>query len=67
MIHGKRIFLDDAELHSLIKEERKFNERLRNRRAAAVQYHEPVDVVATYDHMIFQSDARLLTLYEKNR
>lgn len=35
MTAGKRIFLDDAELSGLLMEERKFNEELRKRRAAA--------------------------------
>ena len=67
MTYGKRIFLDDAELSGLLAEERKFNEGLRERRAAALHHHEPLDVIATYDHMIYKSDARLMTLYEKNR
>lgn len=67
MIPRKRIFLDDAELSRLLKEERKYNEELRARRAAAETHYEPLDVIAHYDHLIYQSDARLLILYEKNR
>ena len=67
MIAGRRIFLDDAELNGLLREERKYNEGLRKRRAAAETHHEPLDVIAHYDHLIYKSDARLLILYEKNR
>ena len=67
MTAGKRIFLDDAELSGLLREERKYNEGLRKRRAAAETHHEPLDVIAHYDHLIYKSDARLLILYEKNR
>ena len=67
MTAGKRIFLDDAELSGLLMEERKFNEELRKRRAAAQTHYEPLDVIAHYDQLIYQSDARLLILYEKNR
>ena len=67
VIAGRRIFLDDAELSGLLREERKYNEGLRKRRAAAETHHEPLDVIAHYDHLIYKSDARLLILYEKNR
>ena len=67
MTAGKRICLDDAELSGLLREERKFNEELRKRRAAAQTHYEPLDVIAHYDQLIYQSDARLLILYEKNR
>lgn len=67
MTARKRTFLDDAELSRLLKEERKYNEGLRTRRAAAQTHNEPLDVIAHYDHLIYKSDARLLILYEKNR
>ena len=67
MMSQRRIFLDDAELSGLLREERKYNEGLRTRRAAAISHHEPLDVIAHYDQLIYKSDARLLILYEKNR
>lgn len=67
MVRPHRVFLDDEALSGLLKEERKYNDGLRKRRAAAIAHHEPLDVIAFYDHQIYTSDARLMTLYEKNR
>lgn len=60
-------YLTDEVLHDLIKEERRYNEHLRKRRAAAAEKYGRYDEIAFYDKQIYDSDRRLITMYEKNR
>ena len=62
-----RVYLTDEVLHDLIKEERRCNEHLRKRRAAAAGTYGRYDEIAFYDKQIYESDRRLMVLYEKNR
>ena len=62
-----RVYLTDEVLHDLIQEERRYNEYRRKRRAKAAGTYGRFDEVAFYDKQIYESDRRLMVLYEKNR
>ncbi|MBQ8508080.1 MAG: hypothetical protein IJ466_11705 [Clostridia bacterium] len=59
--------LRDEEVADFIKSERRYNEHLRQRRAASINTGESKDVILHYDGLIYSSDRRLITLYAKSR
>ena len=66
-MNGKRIWITDELMHELIREERKYNECLRERRAATIGSRNKQFMISIYDQQISESDKRMLILYEKNR
>ena len=64
---SRRFHLSDAEVLDFIRSERNYNKPLRRRRADSIQSGESKDIIAHYDHLIYGSDRRLISLYAKNR
>lgn len=59
--------LSDSEVSDCIREERRYNQYLRKRRAESIERNEHRSMIVQYDQMIFASDRRLVALYAKNR
>lgn len=58
---------DDALLRDMIRDERRFSCELRSRRAQGISRCEPPDVLAFYDRLIAETDARIVSLLEQEQ